>query len=112
MHGHQLQVELRRHQVASRSGFREQMKAGNFQSCKPKVKPHQPGKHHAGNCRHQRQAVVLLSDDLMVQAENVLANEALRRRVMSYVGYMSRRIRHALTSKGPRAAEWLLLQCC
>ena len=50
------------------------------------VDAHQPGKKHADQNCHQGQPVILLPDDLVVQAENVLPNKAGRRRMVCYVG--------------------------
>jgi hypothetical protein len=43
---------------------------------------HQPGKHHPNQDGDQRHTVILLADDLVVETENVLPDEARRRRVM------------------------------
>jgi hypothetical protein len=45
------------------------------------VEAHQPGEHHAEGDGGQCQTVILQTDYFMVQAEHVLAEKALRRRV-------------------------------
>jgi hypothetical protein len=39
------------------------------------VKAHQPGKHHAKSDSGERQAVVLQTDDFVVEAENAFAKK-------------------------------------
>ena len=62
----------------------------------PQVDAHQPGKNHANQHRHQGQAVILLADDFVVQAEDVLPDEAGRRRMVCHVSV--RCIVHMVTS--------------
>ncbi len=82
VHGHQLQVVLRRHHAAGRAVLGEHLQAGNRGIGPAKVDAHEPGKHHAGKRRDQGQSVILLADHLVVQAENVFSDEARRGRVM------------------------------
>ena len=46
------------------------------------VDTHQPRKHHANDDGEQTQAIILLPDYLVIEAEYVLANEPLRCSVM------------------------------
>ncbi len=61
------------------------MEPWNRQVRPPEVNAHQPRKEHPNQNCHQGEPVVLLADDLVIQAENVFPNEAGGRRGMYYV---------------------------
>ena len=82
MHGHQLQVVLRRHHIPGRAILGKQMQPRNRSVRPSQVDAHQPGKQHADQDRDQGQRVILLADDFVVQAENVLPDKASRRRMV------------------------------
>jgi hypothetical protein len=62
------------------------------------VNTHQPGKHHPNEYGEERQAVVLLSDHFVIEAEDVFANEASRRCVLMH-RVLCRSFMHVLASK-------------
>ena len=76
MHGHELQVVLGRHDVAGRAAAGEKVKAWNRETAPAEVETHEPGQEHSHYGGDQGQGVVLLSDDFVVKAEDMLANEA------------------------------------
>ena len=78
VHGHQLQVILRRHHVARRAGLGEQVQPGNRETAESQMDAHEPGKDHSDQGGDQGQRVILLADDFVVEAEDVLPNEAGR----------------------------------
>ena len=82
MHGHQLQVIFRRHDVAGGSGLGKQVKPGNREIRPAQVQSHDPGKHHPHKYGHEGQRVVLLADYFVVETEDVLPDETLRRGVV------------------------------
>ena len=82
VHGHQLQVILGREHAARRAGLGQELKSRNGGVRPRQVNSHDPGQHQPDVNRHQRQRVVLLANDFMVEAEDVLPNEPRRRSVM------------------------------
>src|SRR6267154_2080130 len=85
VHGHQLQVVLRRHHVARRAVLGKQVQAGNRETAESKMEAHEPGKEHSDQGGEQCQRVILLADDFMIKTEDMLPNEACR-------GYMMHRM--------------------
>jgi hypothetical protein len=96
VHGHELQVIFRRHDVAGRTVLGKEMQPGNGQIGPAQMQAHDPGEHHPHEYRHQSESVVLLADHLVVEAENVLPNEALRRGMV--LRRMCRYIVHGFSS--------------
>ena len=86
MHGHQLQVVFRCHDAARGAIFGQQLQTGNGSARPPKMDSHEPGKHHANHDGEEGQTVILFSDDLVIEAEDVLPDKARRGRVMCYMG--------------------------
>src|SRR5580658_1897142 len=78
MHGHQLQVVLRRHYVTWGPSLREQVQPRDRETSPTQMDAHEPGKEHSEESRDQGQRVILLADDLMISTEDVLPNEAGR----------------------------------
>ena len=86
VHGHQLQVIFGRHHVAGSACAREQMQARNREISPAEVNTHEPGKEHSHDRGDQSQRVILLADHFVVNAEDVLPNEAGRSSVLRCVG--------------------------
>ena len=82
MHGHQLQIVLRRHYAAGRACLRKQAETGDRRIGPDQVNPHEPGKNHPNQDRQQSQPVILLTNHLVVETEDILADESLRSFVM------------------------------
>ena len=76
MHGHELQVILGRHDVAGRTVGGEEVQAGNGEVGPRQMNAHQPGEEHSDQHSDESQTVILLADDFVVEAEDVLPNEA------------------------------------
>ena len=79
VHGHQLQVVFRRHDIAGSAVLGEKVQTRYGETCPPQMQAHDPGEHHADEDRHQGQRVILFADYFVVEAENVLSDKALRR---------------------------------
>ena len=97
VHGHQLQVELRGHHVAGSAVLGQQVQSRDSQIRPAQVEAHEPGEEHPNQHRRQGEPVILLADDFMVEAEDVLADEAGWRSMLSRVSV--RCIVHWVTSK-------------
>ena len=72
MHGHQLEIIFRSHDAARSTVRRNRLESRNGGIGPAEVDAHQPGKHHAGDDRDESERVVLQTDDLVVEAEDVL----------------------------------------
>ena len=70
VHGHQLQVVLRRHHVTRRARLGEQVQPGNGPTAESEVDAHEPGEKHSDQGRDQGQRVILLADHFVVDAED------------------------------------------
>src|ERR1039457_6271898 len=79
MHGHQRKVQFRSHDPAWRGGGPKLRKPGDPGVRVDHVESHEQRKTHDDQHRKQGQKVVLDADDLVVQAEDILPDEALRR---------------------------------
>src|SRR5260370_39200229 len=58
------------------------MEPGNGEASPAQMDAHDPGQHHADQGGEQRQRVILLANDFVVKAENMLPNEAGRSSVL------------------------------
>src|SRR6266542_4230656 len=95
MHGHELQILLGRDDSARSSGGRNPLQTGNREVRPNQMNAHEPRQDHANhNCKKSK-PVVLFADYLMVYAEDIFANETLRRGVMCEV---RGNVMHVITS--------------
>ena len=79
MHGHQRQVQFRRHDAARRAGGPKLFEECDLGVRIHHVKSHQHRQRHPQKHREQRQKIVLNADDFVIEAENIAANKTLRR---------------------------------
>ena len=86
VHGHQLQVVLGGHHVSRRTGAGKQVEARDGEIAPAQVDTHEPGKEHPHHGGDQSQRVILLADDFVVQAEDMLPNEACWGSMLRCVG--------------------------
>src|ERR1017187_5248034 len=86
VHGHQRQVQLGRHHAARRRRGPEVREPGHFGLRVDHVEAHQQRQRHPQQYREQPEKVILNSDHFVIQAENVLSDEALRRLVRQMGG--------------------------
>ena len=79
VHGHQRKIQLRRHDAALRRRGPQGGEPAYLGIRVDQVIAHEQRQAHADQHRKQGQEVVLDADDLVVQAEDILPDEALRR---------------------------------
>ena len=112
MHGHQRQIVFRRDDAVGSGGVGQPLQSGNRRIRPHQVNAHQPGEHHPGEDGNQSQAVILFADDLMVDAEYVVANEALRGRMVLDMRCLRRSSMNSPQDRTlPRHFPTRLLQC-
>ena len=67
VHGHQLQIILRRHYVTRSAVLRKQVQTGNGEIGESQMEAHEPGEKHSDENRDQCQRIILFADDFVVE---------------------------------------------
>src|SRR6266511_6022910 len=81
VHRHQREVVFGSNHAPSRSRGSELPQPRHGRLGPPEMEPHDPGEHHPRHHRDERQIEILPADHLVVDAEHVASQEALRPRV-------------------------------